>query len=218
MRRIAASRTALNQILWFVRLRSDKQEQCRWTDKILYSRVGRVPMLRCTIRSAAALLAGGVLLALTLTASAQQSGDQKPPEQAQGEQKPDDQKAAEQAKAEQQAQQRAIDEYKEAAEKLTSSAGAPECVWTGRRIESLLWRDDIDTARRYIDLYDRFGCSSEHLKLAFRCIIQQGPIDPKAADKLASRVHNCWIAPEEATTASTQATTGATTKEGTIPN
>ena len=44
------------------------------------------------------------------------------------------------------------------------------------------------------------------------------PIDPKAADKLASRVHNCWIAPEEATTASTQATTGATTKDGTIPN
>ena len=91
-------------------------------------------------------------------------------------------------------------------------------AWTGRRIESLLWRDDIDTARRYIDLYDRFGCSSEHLKLAFRCIIQQGPIDPKAADKLASRVHNCWIAPEEATTASSQATTGATTKDGTIPN
>ena len=182
------------------------------------SRVGLVPMLRCTIRSAAALLAGGVLLASTFTASAQQNGDQRPPEQAQGEQKPDDQKAAEQAKAEQQAQQKAIDEYKEAAEKLTSSAGAPECVWTGQRIESLLWRDDIDTARRYIDLYDRFGCSSEHLKLAFRCIIQQGPIDPKAADKLASRVHNCWIAPEEATTASTQATTGAATKDGTIPN
>jgi hypothetical protein len=37
MRRIAASRTALNQILWFVRLRSDKQEQSRWTDKILCS-------------------------------------------------------------------------------------------------------------------------------------------------------------------------------------
>ena len=207
------------------------------------SRVGLVPMLRRNIRSAAALLAGGILLASTLTASAQQQGaDQKPPEQAQGEQKPDDQKAAEQAKAEQQAQEKAIDEYKEAAEKLTSSAGAPECVWTGRRIESLLWRDDIDTARhaavaasffgpvklvgvvgwvclrRYIDLYDRFGCSSEHLKLAFRCIIQQGPIDPKAADKLASRVQNCWIAPEEATTASSQATTGTTTKDGTIPN
>src|SRR6185312_15494842 len=142
MRRIAASRDALNQILWFVRVRSDKERNCRWTDKICglttkmsNSRVGLVPMLRRNIRSAAALLAGGILLASTLTASAQQqSGGQKPPEQAQGEQRPDDQKAAEQAKAEQQAQQKAIDEYKEAAEKLTSSAGAPECVWTGRRI------------------------------------------------------------------------------------
>ncbi|MGH6832370.1 MAG: beta-1-3, beta-1-6-glucan biosynthesis protein, partial [Methyloceanibacter sp.] len=113
---------------------------------------------------------------------------------------------------------KAIAEYKEAWAKLTTSAGAPECVWTGRRIASLLWRDDIDTARRYIDLYDRFNCSSEHLKLVFRCVIEQGPIDPKAADRLASRVHNCWITPEEATTASSQATVGATTKAGTIPN
>ncbi|HEV7462990.1 MAG TPA: hypothetical protein VGN85_03655 [Methyloceanibacter sp.] len=176
-------------------------------------------MLRCTIQSAAALLAGGILLLTPLAASAQQpGGDQKPPEQAQGEQKPDDQKAAEQAKAEQAEAAKAIADYKEAAEKLPGSAGAPECVWTGRRIASLLWRDDIDTARRYIDLYDRFGCSAEHLKLVFRCVIQQGPIDPKAADRLASRVHNCWIAPEEATTASSQTTIGPTTKTGTIPN
>jgi len=181
-------------------------------------------MLRCTVRSAAVLLAGGVFLLSSLVAFAQQpGGEQKPPEQAQGEQKQEgkpesDQKSAEQAKAEQQEADQAIEEYKEAAAKLSSSAGAPECVWTGRRIASLLWRDDIDTARRYIDLYDRFNCSSEHLKLVFRCVIKQGPIDPKAADRLASRVHNCWITPEEATTASSQATVGATTKTGTIPN
>ena len=181
-------------------------------------------MLRCTVRSAAVLLAGGVFLLSSLVAFAQQpGGEQKPPEQAQGEQKQEgkpesDQKSAEQAKAEQQEADQAIEEYKEAAAKLSSSAGAPECVWTGRRIASLLWRDDIDTARRYIDLYDRFNCSSEHLKLVFRCVIKQGPIDPKAADRLASRVHNCWITPEEATTASSQATGGATTKTGTIPN
>jgi hypothetical protein len=181
-------------------------------------------MLRCTVRSAAVLLAGGVFLLSSLIAFAQQpSGEQKPLEQAQGEQKQEgkpegEPKSDEQAKAEQQEADKAIAEYKEAAAKLSSSAGAPECVWTGRRIASLLWRDDIDTARRYIDLYDRFNCSSEHLKLVFRCVIKQGPIDPKAADRLASRVHNCWIAPEEATTASSQATVGATTKAGTIPN
>jgi hypothetical protein len=178
-------------------------------------------MLRCTMSPATALIAGGAFLLSSCAALAQSGGDQKPPEPAQAEQKQEgkpesDQQAAEQAA--QQAANKAIREYKEAAEKLSSSAGAPECVWTGRRIASLLWRDDIDTARRYIDLYDRFNCSSEHLKLVFRCVIEQGPIDPKAADRLASRVHDCWIAPEEATTASSQATVGATTKPGTIPN
>lgn len=181
-------------------------------------------MLRCILSPAAALLAGGVFFMSSLAALAQQpAGEQKPPEQAQGEQKQDgkpegQQKADEQAKAEQEAADKSIQEYKEAAAKLSSSAGSPECVWTGRRIASLLWRDDVDTARRYIDLYDRFNCSAEHLKLAFRCIIDQGPLDAKAADKLASRVHNCWIAPQGDTTASSQATIGTTTKAGTIPN
>jgi cytoskeletal protein RodZ len=88
-------------------------------------------MLRCTVRSPAALLAGGVFLLSSLVAFAQQpGGEQKPPEQAQGEQKQEgkpesDQKSAEQAKAEQQEADQAIEEYKEAAAKLSSSAGAP---------------------------------------------------------------------------------------------
>ncbi|MGZ8417756.1 MAG: hypothetical protein ACXWVQ_12400 [Methyloceanibacter sp.] len=176
-------------------------------------------MLRCTVSPATALIAGGVFLLSSFAAFAQDSaGDQKPPEQAQGDQKQEGKAESDQQAAEQQEIDKAIKEYKEAAAKLSSSAGAPECVWTGRRIASLLWRDDIDTARRYIDLYDRFNCSSEHLKLVFRCVIEQGPIDPKAADRLASRVHACWITPEGETTASSQATVGATTKDGTIPN
>jgi hypothetical protein len=177
-------------------------------------------MLRCTISSATAVAAVGLFLMCSIPASAQQSGGEKPPEQAQGEQKPEqkdgDQKAAEQAA--QEAAEKAMQEYREAAAKLSRSAGAAECVWTGRRIASLLWRDDIDTARRYMDLYDRFNCSSEHLKLVFRCVILQGPIDPKAADRLASRVHECWLAPDAATTAANQATISPTPKTGTIPN
>ncbi len=178
-------------------------------------------MLRRTFGPAAAVLAGGVLLLAAFPALAEDQP--KPPEQGQAEQKPPeksegDQKADDQAKVQEQEAAKAIAEYKEAEAKLSSAAGAPECVWTGRRIASLLWRDDIDTAHRYIDLYDRFGCSSEHLKLVFRCVIEQGPIDPKAADRLASRVHDCWIAPQETTTTSNQATTSSTTKDGTIPN
>jgi hypothetical protein len=153
----------------------------------------------------AALLAGGFLLASFTGASAESQGvEQKPPEQA--EQKPPDQ-----AKGEQK-------EYREAAAQLSLSAGAAECVWTGRRITSLLWRDDVDTARRYLDLYDRFGCSAEHLKLAFRCVIQQGPIDPKAADRLAQRVHACWLDPDGTTTAASRTPNGSPAKSGTIPN
>jgi hypothetical protein len=173
----------------------------------------------------AALLAGGFLLASFTAASAESQGveqkapeqaEQKPPDQAKGEQKP-----ADQATAEQQAEARIkqeIEEYREAAAQLSLSAGAAECVWTGRRITSLLWRDDVDTARRYLDLYDRFGCSAEHLKLAFRCVIQQGPIDPKAADRLAQRVHACWLDPDGTTTAASRTPNGPPAKSGTIPN
>jgi hypothetical protein len=183
-------------------------------------------MLCFVFRSAAVALAGGVLLLSVQMAAAQGSGEQKPPEQGQGEQKAqpaeEGQKPADQAAAEREAQAKAVAEYEEAKAKLPRSAGAGECVWTGRRIASLLWRDDIDTANRYIGLYDRFGCSQDHLRLAFRCVVQQGPIDPKAADRLASRVHSCWISPEgptgltDATTATTTTTT--TTKSGTVPN
>jgi hypothetical protein len=179
-----------------------------------------IPHMLCLAsRCAAAALAGGFLLASVLAASAQS----QPPDQAQGEQKPQDkaqgeQKPADEAAAEQQAAARAVAEYQEAAAKLPHSAGSADCVWTGRRIASLLWRDDIDTARKYIELYDRFGCSADHLKQAFRCVVQQGPIDPKAADRLASRVHSCWVAPEEPITASSQTTTSPAPKDGSVPN
>jgi hypothetical protein len=75
-------------------------------------------------------------------------------------------------------------------------AGNPECVWLGRRVVSLLWRDDLDTAFRHLDLYDRFGCPSAHIQQTFRCLIQHSSgIDPKAADSLNGRVHACWINP-----------------------
>lgn len=188
---------------------------------ITASAVGH-PNMRFAFCSAA-LLAGGLLLASFTVASAQgQEAQQKPPEQgeqkpqAKGEQKPEDQKSAEQ-QAEERIKQE-IEEYRDAAARLSLSAGSAECVWTGRRITSLLWRDDVDTARRYLDLYDRFGCSAEHLKLTFRCVIRQGPIDPKAADRLAARVHDCWLDPDGTTTAASRTTTGSPAKSGTIPN
>jgi len=89
-----------------------------------------------------------------------------------------------------------IDEYTEAQHAVQGAAGNPECVWLGRRVVTLLWRDDLDTAFRHLDLYDRFGCPGGHIQASFRCLILHGGnIDPKAADSLNARVYACWINP-----------------------
>ena len=120
-------------------------------------------------------------LSFAAPAAFAQSGNIQPPEQ----QKP----AGDSAKE----GQKSIDEIAEAARVLTGPAGNPECVWLGRRVVNLLWRDDLDTAFRHLDLYDRFGCPSSHIQATFRCVVRQGHIDPKAQDSLNGRVH-CLLA------------------------
>jgi hypothetical protein len=94
--------------------------------------------------------------------------------------------------------QKKIDEFAEALRVLGGPAANPECVWLGRRVVNLMWRDDLDTAFRHLDLYDRFGCPGGHIQAAFRCLVRQGQIDPKALESLSARVHACWISPTEA--------------------
>jgi hypothetical protein len=91
--------------------------------------------------------------------------------------------------------QKKIDEFAEAARVLQGPAANPECVWLGRRVVNLLWRDDLDTAFRHLDLYDRFGCPGGHIQATFRCVVRQGAIDPKVPESLSARVHACWINP-----------------------
>jgi hypothetical protein len=92
--------------------------------------------------------------------------------------------------------QRKTDEFAEAAQVLNGPAGNPECVWLGRRVVRLMWRDDLDTAFRHLDLYDRFGCPGGHVQAAFRCLTRFGAqIDDKVPKSLDDRVHACWINP-----------------------
>lgn len=132
----------------------------------------------------AVALAGGLFFASLAPSFAQSQG---------GEPKTETQPSAEEQAKE--AQARAMSELAEAA-KLPKGAGLPECLWLGRRVTSLLWRDDPDAAKRFLDLYDRFGCPAEQLKFAFRCVVRLGPIDQKAPQKLAARVHMCWVRPD----------------------
>jgi len=89
----------------------------------------------------------------------------------------------------------AAEQFAEAQRLLKGAAGYPECVWLGRRVVNLLWRDDMDTAFRHLDLYDRFGCPGDHIQAAFRCLALNGNIDPKNAQSLNGRVQACWVNP-----------------------
>ena len=208
-------------MLWFVRLRSVKLGVCRWTAKILASN-GKIdnrlgvehPHMRIAFRTAASLFAGGFFFNVQLRRFSPNAGERSTGRSGRAK------AAARQSRlrgsppptkplprSRQQARAQAeIEEYRQAAARLSLTSGSAECVWTGRRIASLLWRDDMDTALRYIGLYDRFGCSAEHLKLSFRCMVRQGPLDPKAADGLAARVHACWLDPDGPTTSASKAT------------
>jgi hypothetical protein len=110
--------------------------------------------------------------------------------------------------------QRRGDEFAEAAKLVAGPAGNPECVWLGRRVVGLLWRDDLDTAFRHLDLYDRFGCPGPHIQQAFRCVVRQGNIDPKASPesinaRINDRVQACWLNPAVAAHPAATSTTSA---------
>jgi hypothetical protein len=106
--------------------------------------------------------------------------------------------------------QRQVDEFAEATRLVTGPAGNPECVWLGRRVVGLMWRDDMDTAFRHLDLYDRFGCPGPHIQAAFRCVVRQGNnIDPKSPPSLNARVHACWLNPTASQAAAAAPTTAA---------
>jgi hypothetical protein len=143
---------------------------------------------------AAASLAA--VVALASSSALAQGGDQKPAEQRQ-------QQAGEPAK-----------DFAEAERVLSGPAGQPECVWLGRRVVGRLWEDDLDTAFRHLDLYDRFGCPGGHVQSAFRCVVRQGNPDRKANENPQTRVHACWLNPalQPAAAAAPAGSTGATTR------
>jgi hypothetical protein len=105
-------------------------------------------------------------------------------------------------------------EFGEAAQVINGPAGNPECVWLGRRVVRLMWVDDLDTAFRHLDLYDRFGCPGGHIQAAFRCLTRfGGQIDDKVPRSLDVRIHACWInpaaQPQTAAAAAPPATSGS---------
>jgi hypothetical protein len=136
-------------------------------------------MRSSSMRVLAAAVGAAILFVAAPTLA--QNNEQKPPDQKQGGDAKD--------------QPKKVDEFAEAERLLSGPAANPECLWLGRKVVILLNNDDLDTAFRHLDLYDRFGCPAGHIQSTFRCLVRQGDIDPKATETLKSRVHACWVNP-----------------------
>lgn len=108
-----------------------------------------------------------------------------------------------------------VNELVEVSKQLSGPAGNPECVWVGRNIVGRLYANDLDTAFRHLDLYDRFGCPGGHVQAAFRCVLKQTPAEPQKQENVNARVHSCWVNPASPPAAAAAATTPATTPSGT---
>lgn len=133
--------------------------------------------------TAASTLAAALILGL-VPASAQ-SGDPKTGD-----------KARQQSETQAKDTAKKAEELTDTAKATSGPAGNPECVWLGTRVANLLWRQDMDTAFRHLDVYDRFGCPGGHIQATFRCLVRHGnSIDAKVPDSLNKSVQACWINP-----------------------
>lgn len=65
-----------------------------------------------------------------------------------------------------------------------------ECVWVGKRVVSLLARDDAMAANDFMPFYSQFGCPQEHIAKAFACVVTNK--DPSENEALADRIDICW--------------------------
>ena len=152
----------------------------------------RVPKFRSVVlrHLAPAILALPLAILIGASGALAQSGNPAPADQ-QGKNAPDS-KSAEAVKD----NERKAAEFVEAQQAINGPGGNPECVWLGRRVVRLMWLDDLDTAFRHLDLYDRFGCPGGHVQASFRCLTRFGAqIDDRVPRSLNDRIHACWINP-----------------------
>jgi hypothetical protein len=68
-----------------------------------------------------------------------------------------------------------------------------QCDWLGKRIISLLVRDDPDAAQDFTPFYQRFACAEDHLSKAFGCAVAN--LDDVENNGLAELVDACWKNP-----------------------
>jgi hypothetical protein len=126
-------------------------------------------------RSFVTVLCAAFIAASCVSAFAQGAGDAKPAEQKPAEPKSEAAHLADVQRT------------------LSGPAGQPECTHLGELAITLMAKNDLDTAFRHMDLYDRFGCPGRHIQDSFRCLLLAGiPNSKDSAASLETKVQNCW--------------------------
>lgn len=97
---------------------------------------------------------------------------------------------------------------------LTGPAASPECTHLGELAITLMAKNDLDTAFRHMDLYDRFGCPGLHIQQSFRCLLLAGIPGSKDSTGLENLVRNCWVSPKATPAAPAAASAPATAGPG----
>jgi hypothetical protein len=75
-----------------------------------------------------------------------------------------------------------------------ATSAQSECAWVGKRVVSLLVRDDVDTATDFTRFYAMFRCPEAHIGATLACVVS----DPAAAREgtaLTEHVDLCWANP-----------------------
>ena len=75
---------------------------------------------------------------------------------------------------------------------LVNRAEAPECAFTGKRVVSLLSRDDVVAATEFRQFYEAFDCPSLHLAAAFGCAVD---VPEDVEEPVNDRIERCWEQP-----------------------
>jgi hypothetical protein len=156
-------------------------------------------------RSLVTFLCAAFVAGTFASAFAQSSGDAKPTEQ----QKPPELKSE-------------AAHLADVARTLQGRAADAECTHLGELAITLMAKNDLDTAFRHMDLYDRFGCPGAHIQQSFRCVLLKGiPTSKDSASTLEGLVRTCWATPKAApatpAAASAPAAPPAPSTAGTAP-
>jgi len=160
-------------------------------------------MAKKVLRRLVILFGAGLLAGLAGPAFAQANGDNKPPEQ----QNPEANKSE-------------AAHIAEVGRTLAGAAGLPECIHLGELAVTLMAKNDLDTAQRHINLYDRFGCPGQHLRLSFRCILSIGMPGKEAKDGVTveTLVRGCWANPNMVANPQTLPAAAGPTAAPTVPH